>query len=95
MIILKAWNLHFWSIDIECEKPNEQINEEVVVLKSNGNKYGNYIHYGCKTGYNINNGSSFRTCLKDGKWSGKSPICSRNYIIFIWFLFMNINYFLN
>lgn len=62
--------------DAECDSVREKISESVSILGSNGNRYGNYISFGCKLGYNINNGSSTRICLQNGRWSGITPKCS-------------------
>lgn len=64
---------------LECENFREVLSNNVIIIGANGNKYGNYITFSCEVGYNINNGSSTRICLKNGKWSGKSPTCSLVY----------------
>lgn len=62
---------------IECDLiTTANLSENVIIVQSTGNKYGNYISFGCKIGYNINNGSSLRVCGADGKWSGQFPQCS-------------------
>ncbi|XP_041863654.1 complement factor B-like isoform X2 [Melanotaenia boesemani] len=62
---------------VECPDPN---------VLQNGNvspplqKYfvTNETTYECHAGYTLR-GSSSRTCLPNGKWSGSTPICSRDF----------------
>ena len=35
------------------------------------------VTYTCNTGYLMTAGSSSRTCLSNGQWSGSHPVCSR------------------
>ena len=39
---------------------------------------GDRVTYTCNSGFRLI-GSSTRTCLSDGSWSGSQPICSRMY----------------
>ena len=47
--------------------------------------YQSTIRFSCNLGYSLS-GSSSRTCLSSGFWSGYQPTCSRAYAIFGLFL---------
>jgi CUB/sushi domain-containing protein len=36
---------------------------------------GSIVHYICYAGYELVNGSGYRTCLESYQWSGKQPFC--------------------
>ncbi|XP_054899958.1 complement factor B-like [Poeciliopsis prolifica] len=61
---------------VECPDPNVLENGDVFPLEV---QYfvGNETSYECYSGYTLR-GSSKRICLPNGKWSGSTPICSRD-----------------
>ncbi|XP_061595766.1 complement factor b, like [Cololabis saira] len=61
---------------VECPDPNVMENGNVFPPQE---RYfvGNETTYDCYSGYTMR-GSSNRTCLQNGKWSGFTPICSRD-----------------
>ncbi|XP_039474144.1 complement factor B-like isoform X1 [Oreochromis aureus] len=61
---------------IECPDPNVLENGSVSPPQE---KYyvGNETTYECYSGYTMR-GSATRVCLNNGKWSGSTPICSRD-----------------
>ncbi|XP_069577993.1 complement factor B-like [Brachyistius frenatus] len=61
---------------VECPDPNVLVNGNVFPPQMNY-LVGNKTMYECYSGYTLR-GSSSRVCLKNGKWSGSTPICSRD-----------------
>lgn len=61
---------------VECPDPNVLISGNVSPPQD---KYfvDNETTYECDSGYTLR-GSSRRVCLPNGKWSGSTPICSRD-----------------
>ncbi|CAB1433092.1 unnamed protein product [Pleuronectes platessa] len=61
---------------VECPDPNVLVEGNVLPPQE---KYfvDNETTYECYTGYTMR-GSSRRVCLPNGKWSGSTPICSRD-----------------
>ncbi|XP_023144259.1 complement factor B-like isoform X1 [Amphiprion ocellaris] len=61
---------------VECPDPNVMENGNVIPPQE---KYfvGNETTYDCYSGYTLR-GSTTRQCLPNGKWSGSTPICSRD-----------------
>ncbi|KAM6907154.1 complement factor B-like [Xenentodon cancila] len=61
---------------VECPDPNVMENGDVSPPQE---RYfvGNETTYECYSGYTMR-GSSSRTCLPNGKWSGFTPVCSRD-----------------
>lgn len=43
-------------------------------------RFRSKVHFSCSTGYMLF-GSSERTCLPNGTWSGNQPFCKRKHII--------------
>uniref|UniRef100_A0A3Q1FXL7 Complement factor B-like n=1 Tax=Acanthochromis polyacanthus TaxID=80966 RepID=A0A3Q1FXL7_9TELE len=61
---------------VECPDPN--VMEYGNVIPSQERYFvGNETTYECYSGYTLR-GSSTRQCLPNGKWSGSTPICSRD-----------------
>ena len=58
---------------------------------------GDNITYRCKSNHSLVSGNLTRTCLENGSWSGKQPICSEKGIcskrlnLAIWYLFLRRN----
>ncbi|XP_019940984.2 complement factor B-like [Paralichthys olivaceus] len=61
---------------IECPDPNVLENGNVTPPQERYFVY-NETKYDCYSGYTMR-GSSRRVCLPNGKWSGSTPICSRD-----------------
>lgn len=65
-----------WVSVVECPDPNVLQNGDVSPPQE---RY--YVHnqttYECYSGHKLR-GSSRRVCLPNGKWSGSTPICSRD-----------------
>ncbi|XP_037544243.1 complement factor B [Nematolebias whitei] len=61
---------------VECPDPNVMENGDISPPQE---RYfaDNETNYECYSGYTLR-GSSKRTCLPNGKWSGSTPICSRD-----------------
>ena len=60
-----------FSAVVDCGPLDDPENGDVSV---SGTRVGSSAFYYCFTGYRLI-GSSFRTCLSSGNWSGSAPIC--------------------
>nr|XP_033784634.1 inactive serine protease PAMR1-like isoform X1 [Geotrypetes seraphini] len=63
-----------------CTDPGGPLNGYRTIVEGPGLKHGRYANIGTVVAFNCNNsyvlsGSKQRTCLADGTWSGKQPIC--------------------
>ncbi|RVE63837.1 hypothetical protein OJAV_G00140210 [Oryzias javanicus] len=61
---------------VECPDPNVFENGNVFPLQRT-HSAGQMTRYECYPGFTLS-GSSNRTCLSNGKWSGSTPICIRD-----------------
>ena len=48
----------------------------VIVVSGDGRYYRSVVKYGCRGGYELTQGTEYRTCEETGKWSGKQPNCT-------------------
>lgn len=73
---LSVFTSSFCVAVVECPDPNVLTSGNVSPPQE---KYfvDNETTYECDSGYTLR-GSSIRVCLPNGKWSGSTPICSRN-----------------
>ena len=62
----------YFSTAIDCGPLDSP--ENGTVFLPFGTAFGSFALYSCFTGYNLV-GSSFRTCLASGNWSGSAPTC--------------------
>ena len=57
--------------ELYCDSPEYPTHGEIT---GKDLSFGGTIHYTCKEGYRLL-GSSQRTCISNGTWSGRSPQC--------------------
>ncbi|XP_071146708.1 uncharacterized protein [Mytilus edulis] len=58
---------------IPCQTP--VVNSGSTLISQTGNMYGDTCHYTCDIGHVLVSGNLTRTCLTDGTWDSKLPVC--------------------
>ncbi len=57
-------------------------------IAQGANEYGDTAVYSCNAGFTLT-GVRIRTCLNDGQWSGKAPVCEGKADLLLHRLVMN------